>query len=157
MKVRLLPPALPALVLLACTALCPSSYAADKLEIIPTPQTIAELEQRALQAKPREQCFLYAELVHSATELAGKQLLAGETEQASISLKLVEHYARLIHIGLADDTKRLKNAELLMHHTTHKLSDYLRAASQEDHETLQATLKQLNQVQDELLTQVFRH
>jgi hypothetical protein len=46
---------------------------------------------------------------------------------------------------------------MLMHHTTHKLGDYLHAASGEDRPVLEATLKHLDQVQDELLTQVFKH
>lgn len=126
-------------------------------EVMLDEQAITQLEQRALQAKPREQCFLYAELVHGLTEMAGRQMLAGQTDEASLSLKRVEKYAQQIHMGLADDSKRLKNAELLMHHTTRKLGDYLHAASGEDKDVLQDTLKKLNQVQDELLTQVFRH
>lgn len=126
-------------------------------EAILDAQALSHLEQRALEAKPREQCFLYAELVHGLTELAGKQLLAGQADEASASLKRVDKYAQQIHMGLADDSKRLKNAELLMHHTTRKLGDILHAASGEDRDVLQDTLKKLNQVQDELLTQVFRH
>lgn len=126
-------------------------------EVLFDEQMLSQLELRASQANPREQCFLYTELVHAATELAGQQFLAGDIDAASASLKRVEHYAQLIHLGLADDTKRLKNAEMLMHHTTHRLGDYMHAASAEDRETLQATLKQLNQVQDELLAQVFKH
>ena len=91
------------------------------------------------------------------TEIAGKQMLNGEVDQASATLKKVEHYAELIHLGLARDTKRLKSAEMLMHHTTYKLSEYLHQASGEDQATLQATLKQLDHVQNELLTQVFNH
>ncbi len=126
-------------------------------EILPDEQTLSQLELRAQQANPREQCFLYTELVHTMTELAGKQMLDGDIDRASATLKRVEHYAQLIHLGLTNDTKRLKNAELLMHHTTHRLGDYLHAASSEDRATLETTLKQLNQVQDELLTQVFKH
>ncbi len=126
-------------------------------EILPDEQTLSQLEQHAQQANPREQCFLYTELVHTMTEIAGKQMLAGDVDRASATLKRVEYYAQLIHIGLANDTKRLKNAEMLMHHTTHRLGDYLHAASSDDRATLEATLKQLNLVQDELLTQVFKH
>jgi hypothetical protein len=91
------------------------------------------------------------------TEIAGRQMLNGDVDQASATLKKVEHYAELIHLGLARDTKRLKSAEMLMHHTTYKLSGYLHQASGEDQATLQATLKQLDHVQNELLTQVFNH
>ena len=134
------------------------AHAAASLDtILPDEQTLLQLEQRALQAQPREQCFLYTELVHVMTEIAGKEMLEGNVEQASARLKRVEHYAKLIHLGLANDTKRLKNAEQLMQHTTYRLNGLLRAASSDDRETLKSTLKQLDQVQDELLTQVFKH
>ena len=126
-------------------------------DVVPDPAFIALLEQRAEQAKPKEQCFLYTELVHDLTVLAGKQLRDGDVDHASLTLKGVEHYAQLIHLGLANDTKRLKNAELLMHHTTRRLGEFLHAASGDDRPILEATLKQLDQVQDELLTQVFKH
>jgi hypothetical protein len=132
--------------------LCASSVDDNLL----TSQAITQLEARAQQAKPREQCFLYTELVHNMTELAGKQMLAGDVDQASATLKKVEHYAELIHLNLANDTKRLKNAEMLMHHTTYRLGEYLHQASSEDQVTLKATLKQLDQIQDEILNQVFK-
>jgi hypothetical protein len=136
-------------------SLCTIGHASSLDDTIPTPEAITQLEQRAQTADPREQCFLYTELVHSMTELAGKQMLDGDTARASATLKQVEHYAHLIHMNLAHNAKRLKNAELLMHHTTYRLGDYMKAASGEDRATLQATLKQLDKVQDEILTQVF--
>ncbi len=120
-------------------------------------QQINQLEQRAQQANPREQCFLYTELVSAMTEVAGKEMLDGDTDRASATLKKVEHYAQLIQLGLAKDTKRLKNSEILMHHTTYRLNEYLHRASTEDQATLQATLKRLDQVQNDILTQVFNH
>ncbi len=125
--------------------------------ILPDEQTILQWEQRAQLANPREQCFLYTELIHAMTEVAGKEMQDGNIEQASLMLRRVEHYAQLIHLGLANDTKRIKNAEQLMQHTTYRLNNLLRAASFDDRETLKSTLKQLDQVQDELLTQVFKH
>ena len=124
---------------------------------IPTPEIIAQLEQRASQAKPREQCFLYTELVHMMTEKAGREISDGDTDQAAATLKLVNQYAHMIHMNLANDTKRLKNAEMLMHHTTFRLGEYLHFVSGDDKVTVQATLKQLDQVNDELLAQVFNH
>jgi hypothetical protein len=144
-----------------CLALSPSTsaYAAGGIDksVVLDAQAIQQLEQRAEQANPREQCFLYTELVSAMTEQAGRQLLDGDTDQASATLKKVSEYARRIHMNLARDTKRLKNAEMLMHRTTYRLTEYLRSASSEDKPTLQATLQQLSQVQNELLTQVFSH
>jgi hypothetical protein len=156
MNLRIRPTAV-ILSLLLYLILCPRVLASSTDETITDAQAITQLELRAQQANPRDQCFLYTELVNSMTEIAGKQMLNGDVDQASATLKKVEHYATLIHLNLANDTKRLKNAEQLMHHTTYRLGEYLHKASGEDRATLQATLKRLDQVHDELLAQVFSH
>jgi hypothetical protein len=126
-------------------------------ETVPAPQVIAMLEQRASVAQPREQCFLYTELVHMMTQLAGKEFLDGDFEQGAVTLKKIQRYAQLIHQNLANNTKKLKEAEKLMEHTTFHLGEYVHHATGDDQMALQATLKQLDGVHDELLTQVFRH
>jgi len=133
------------------------SRAASFDDNLPNGQALLALELRAQQANPRDQCFLYTELVHVMTEIAGKQMLDGDVDQATATLKKVNAYAMLIHVDLASNSKRVKNAEELMHHTSYRLGEYLRKASNEDRDTLQATLKQLDQVHDELLAQVFKH
>ena len=130
--------------------------AANVDDNLPNAQALLALELRAQQANPRDQCFLYTELVHVMTEIAGKQMLDGDVDQATASLKKVNDYAKLIHMDLSSNSKRVKNAEELMHHTSYRLGEYLRKASNEDRDTLQATLKQLDQVHDELLAQVFK-
>jgi hypothetical protein len=143
------------LVLLLSFSLPARSSSVD--ENLPDAQALAQLELRAQQAGPRDQCFLYTELVHTMTEIAGKQMLNGDIDQAAATLKKVSYYANLIHTSLADNAKRLKNAEMLMEHTTYRLGEYVHKASSEDRDTLNATLKQLNQVHDELLAQVMKH
>ena len=133
-----------------------TSRAASVDDNLPTAEALVQLELRAQQANPRDQCFLYTELVHVMTEMAGKQMLNGDVDQATATLKKVNAYAMLIHMDMATNSKRLKNAEELMHHTSYRLGEYLRKASNEDRDTLQATLKQLDQVHDELLAQVFK-
>ena len=133
-----------------------TSRAASVDDNLPTAEALVQLELRAQQANPRDQCFLYTELVHVMTEIAGKQMLDGDVDQATATLKKVNDYAKLIHMDLSSNSKRVKNAEELMHHTSYRLGEYLRKASNEDRDTLQATLKQLDQVHDELLAQVFK-
>ena len=41
-------------------------------------QTIDDLKAKALIAQPRDQCFLYAEIVHQMTELSLRQSAAGD-------------------------------------------------------------------------------
>ena len=73
------------------------------------------------------------------------------------TLKKTEHYAQLIHLGLARDTKKLKDAEKLLERTTQRMSEYLRRSSGDDHVAIEATLRQLDHVHNELLDQVFSH
>ena len=122
-----------------------------------TPEALAQLELRASHASPREQPFLYTQLVHAMTEQAGRQIADGETQQAADTLKRINQFAHLIHANLTRVAKRLKDAEELMHNTTFRLGQFLHLVPADDQATVQDTLKQLNQINDELLTQVFQH
>jgi hypothetical protein len=130
------------------------AFAVD--ERIADPQAMAALILKANQAQPKEQCFLYAELVHQMTELAGQQYNAGDDDHASATLHMIQQYAEKIHMGVANDAKKVKNAEELMRHTSFRLTGILNSASYEDRQLLQSTLKQLEQVQTELMMQVFK-
>ena len=139
---------------LALNLTCARAFAID--DRIPDPQALAALMLKADQAQPKEQCFLYAELVHDMTELAGQQMNAGDGDHASATLRLIQKFAEKIHMGVAEDGKKMKNAEQLMRHTSFRLTGILNAASYDDRQALQATLKQLEQVQTELMMQVFK-
>jgi hypothetical protein len=141
-------------VAISTTSLTCVSASASSLD--QRPSALATLQAKADQAQPRDRCYLYAELVSQMTDLAGHQLSSGDSGQASETLKLVQRYAEKIQIGVGDDSKKLKNAELLVRRTSFRLKDILGGASLEDRETLEATLRQLNQVQAQLMTQVFK-
>jgi hypothetical protein len=120
------------------------------------PTVLVALQAKADQAQPRDRCFLYAELVSRMTDLAGRQLKSGDSERASGTLKLVQQYAEKMHTGVADDSRKLKNAEVLMERTSFRLKDILSAASYEDRQALEVTLMQLDQVQAQVMLQVFK-
>jgi hypothetical protein len=120
-----------------------------------SPTALAALQVKVDRAQPRDKCFLYAELVSQMTDLAGQQFKAGDSERATETLKQVQWYAEKIHTGLPDNSKKLIDAELLMRHTSLRLSDILHEASEEDRPVLEVTLKQLNQVHAQLMMQVF--
>lgn len=152
---------LPVALYAALTLLSPiRAHSLSAADVIPDDATLAQMDQRAQQADPRERCFLYTELAHSYTVAAGRQLAQGDLEHASLTLKRVEHYADLIHSGLVSDAKKfknLKNAEMLMHETTYHLGEYLHLVSSDDKAEVIAALKQLDKVNEELLAQVFAH
>src|SRR5580693_4759976 len=80
---------------------------ASNNDALPDAQALAQLELRAQQAGPRDQCFLYTELVNTMTEIAGRQILNGDVDEASATLQKVNQYAQLIHMDLASNSKRL--------------------------------------------------
>lgn len=124
---------------------------------VPDARALADLEAKAAAASPNEQPYIYAELVHSMTEIATAEFQAGESQKASASLKAAQGYAAKIQMGLQRDAKKLKNAEILVRHTAFRLRELLTGASIDDRPTLEATINQLNQVQSEMMLQVFHH
>jgi hypothetical protein len=118
--------------------------------------SINALQAKILQAPAREQCFLYAELVHQMTELSLRQYSAGDGKKAASLLKQVQDMAHKIHLSMSDDNKRLKNAEILLRHTAFRLNEMLHNSSLEDQPLVAETLAQVNQAQNEAMLQVFR-
>ena len=141
--------------LLFIALLLPALSHASNMDKPLDPVALSALAAKASLAPPKDQCFLYAELVHQMTELAGRQLSQGQDPSAT--LRAVRDYTQKIHLGAAKDNKRLKNAQILMEHTAFRLTEYLHSAALDDRPILESTLKNLNQVQNELMMQVFRH
>jgi hypothetical protein len=139
------------------TTLIGESVRASSLDSkIPDQQSIQALEARAVQAQPREQCFLYAELVHQMTEMSLRQYAAGDVEGASGLLKRIQQLAQKIHLSVANKDKRLKNAEILLSHTAFRLNEMLRSSNIEDQLLVKQTLAQVNQAQNEAMIGVFQ-
>ncbi len=137
--------------------LLPAAHAAASDDVLLDATQLTQLEAKAEHAAAKEQCFLYTELVHNYTAIAGKQLAEGETEKAGATLKRVQGFAAHIHAALARDTSKLKNAEMLLHTASRNLGEYLHHASNEDKAMVEATLRQVEKINDELLAQVFAH
>lgn len=143
-----------ALVLLTATSI--PAYAGSFDDRPADQQTINALEQRASQAQPREQCFLYAELVHQIVEFSAHQYAVGDVERATSLLKRAQEFTHKIHLAVSENNKRLKNAQILMRHTAYRLNEMLHSSSAEDRPIMQETLAQLNDAQNEAMLQVFR-
>jgi hypothetical protein len=142
------------LVLLAVTAAPARASGFD--DKIPDQQSIDALAVKASQAQPREQCFLYAQLVHEMTELSLRRYAAGDVEKATDMLKQIQLLTHKIHLSVADNDKRLKNAEILLRHTAFRLTEMLHSSSYEDQALVAQTLAQVSQTQNEAMLQVFR-
>jgi hypothetical protein len=143
-------------VLMVFTALAIPACAATLDDKVPDQQAMDALEARASQAQPREQCFLYAELVHDMIEVSLRQYAAGDAEKATGLLKRAQELTHKIHLALSDDNKRLKNAEILLRHTAFRLTELLHTSEFEDRPLVQETLSQVNQAQTEAMMAVFK-
>lgn len=123
---------------------------------IPDQQSIDALQLKANLAPPREQCFLYAELLHQMTEFSLHQYAAGNVEKATSLLKQVQQLTLKIHLSVSDDNKRLKNAEILLRHTAFRLKEMLHSSTVDDQQLVAETLAQVNQVQNQTMLAVFK-
>ena len=145
----------PAVLALLCCCSVPA-FAASPDDKPIDQQTIAALEARAAQASPKEQCFLYAQLVHEMIEFSAHQYANGEVEQANTLLKRAQEFTHKIHVVVSMDDRKLKDAQILLRHTAYRLNELLHSAGTEDRPLMAETLTQLNAAQTEAMLAVFK-
>lgn len=143
-------------IVLVATALAIPAFASSPDDKVIDQETISALEARIGQAQPREQCFLYAELIHQMTELSMKQYASGDVDKATDMLKQIQNLTKKLHLSMADNDKRLKNAEILLRHTAFRLTEFLHNSSSDDRAVVEATLAQVNRAESETMMSVFK-
>lgn len=119
-------------------------------------QSIAALEARINQAPPREQCYLYAQLIHQMTEFSLHQYSAGDVQTASQLLKRVQAAAQSLHLSMKENDKRIKNAEILLRRSAFRLTEMLHASSYEDRPLVESALAQVNRADNEAMMHVLQ-
>ncbi len=142
------------IVLSSVVAIPARAYSPD--EKAPDQQSIAALEAKIDQAPQKDQCYLYAELIHQMTEFSVRQYAAGNIDKATDMLKEVQKLAHKVHLSVSLDNKRLKNAEILLRHTAFRLTEMLHATSYEDRPLVEEALAQVNQAENDAMLQVFK-
>ena len=133
----------------------PAAFAASP-EKIPDIQELTAMAAKAEQATPKDRCFLYAQLVSAMTERASQQMNAGDATDASASLKAIQQYTAKIHSDVTSNSKKLKDAQIMMRRTAFRLKELMMNASLGDQPAFETTLKQLNQVQSQMMLAVFQ-
>jgi len=123
---------------------------------VPDIQELTALAAKAEQATPKERCYLYAELVSGMTELASQQMSAGDASAAAASLKSIQGYTAKMHGDLSNNSKKLKDAQIMMRRTAFRLKDLMMNSSLDDRPAFEKTLKQLDQVQSQMMLAVFQ-
>ena len=143
--------------LLSFTGYPRQAHAASPPESNLDSTTLIGMELKAASAEPRERCFLYTELLHEWTELAGRNMADGDSTAATTAMQHADANAGKLKEAIGRDSKRLKNAELLLEHSVHRLSDMLRASTLDQHDAMEAVLHHVSSVHDDLLAAVFTH
>ena len=122
----------------------------------PDEHSIAALVAKAEQAEPRDQCYLYAQLVHQMTELSLRQYAAGNVAKADGLLKRIQAFTTRIHMTLARNDKRLKNAQILLSKTAFRLTQMLHSSDYYRRPLLAQTLAKVNDAQEAAMMEVFQ-
>ena len=143
------------ILIVAALTSVPPAFAGSQ-DKIPGTQELAAMVAKAEQATPRERCYLYAKLVRAMTEVAGRQLDNGDVSDASTSLKTVQDYTSKMHVDLTDHSKKLKDAQIMMRRTAFRLKELMMSGGLSEQPVLESTLKQLNQVQSQMMLAVFQ-
>jgi hypothetical protein len=116
---------------------------------------LTQMEQRAEAAQPRDQCYMFAEVLHGLTELAGRQMAAGDDLDADVTLNHMDSVAAKMQNASAGKAKRLKNAEMLLDHITRRLTDMAHIASNTERTSMQSTLQAVNRLHTQVLNAIF--
>ncbi len=141
------------LVALALTAIPVRAASSD---VTPSEQQALEaLEAKANQAKPREQCFLYAKVMHRMTQLSLRLYAAGNVTKATSLLKQIQRLSHKVHVSVSENDKRLKNAEILLSRITFQLTELLHSSDYRDRPLIKQTIADVNQAQNAALMEVF--
>ncbi|HTV10031.1 MAG TPA: hypothetical protein VMD97_13395 [Candidatus Aquilonibacter sp.] len=146
------------LVLVTLTFLFPFTIAAHASGPDESPLDAIELsqmEQRADAAQPRDQAYMFAEVLHGLTELAGRQIAAGDDLDADVTLNHIDSVAAKMQKASASNAKRLKNAEMLLDHITRRLTDMAHVATNSERGAMQNTLQCVNRLHTQVLNVIF--
>ena len=119
--------------------------------------TLTHMEEQAAQAKPRERCYRYAEVLAALTELEGQQIAAGQEVDARATMRQMNDVAAKVQAEAVDNAKKLKDTEMVLERTTRRVSDMVHVAGYEQESALKATLQHLNAVHTKVLGMVFAH
>jgi hypothetical protein len=141
--------------LLALSLVAVPLYAASSDEAPAEQQAIEALEAKADHAQPRDQCFLYAEVMHRMTELSLSQYASGNVAKATSLLKQIQQLSHKIHLSVSDNDKRLKHAEILLSRTAFRLTELLHSSDFQDRPLIKQTIAEVNQAQNAAMMQVF--
>lgn len=147
-----------------CVSICFLLFSGLSLQTLALPmhdddldqETIDALTERAMQAAPKDQCILYAELVQATVEFGARQYANGKVDEAKRLLRQAQAFTKKIRSALAVNDNKLKKIQILLRRSAFRLSQLFQASDPDDRSIIKQTLTQLDEAQRDAMLQVFR-
>ena len=120
-----------------------------------TGETLEELKAKAGAASGGEKAMLCARVAREEVELANQQFTDGNVEQGHAAVRDAVAYAEKARDAARTSKKKLKQTEIAIGRTAHRLNDISRTLALDDRPTVEQAVKELEHIQDQLLDAMF--
>ena len=137
---------------LAIAFCCPALCGAEQP---PDTTFLSHLEQKVEQASLRDRCYLYAQLIRGLTEAASYEAAIGDRAAIQLSLTEIHKYSTLLMDGLSSDTRKLKDAEILLRESAFRLRAAMHASSADDRTEMASAVDDLDGAETRVMRAVF--
>ena len=113
------------------------------------------LKARAENAKPQDQAHLFATIARREVNEADRLYTEGNITNATEAVDEVVHYAARATEAAQKSGKHLKDTEILLRTTSRRLDDVGRTLNFDDRPYVEAAVKQVEKLRQELLVRMF--
>lgn len=116
---------------------------------------VAELKQRAANAKEKDRDKALAELVRYEVELAGQQFDAGNTKDAQATIADIKKHVAECKEAALTTGKNLKRTDIQLREAAHRLEDVRRSLGFEDQAPVKETVDLIQDARTAILDRMF--
>lgn len=114
------------------------------------------LKARAENARPQDQVHLFAEIARREVNEADRFYTAGDIAAATQAVDDLVRYATRATDAAQKTGKHLKETEILLRSTARRLDDVRKTLNFDDRPYVEAAVKQVEKLRQQLLDQMFR-
>ena len=118
-------------------------------------ETLENLKARAESARPQDQGSLFAAIASREVNEADRYYTEGDIAKATQAVDEVVRYAGRAAEAAQKSGKHLKNTEISLRATARRLDDVRKTLSFEDRSYVEAAVKQVEKLRQELLEHMF--
>ena len=120
-----------------------------------TEEPLDALKARAEKARPQDQAHLFAEIAYREVNEADRFYTDGDIAAATKAVDDVVRYAGRATEAAQKTGKHLKDTEILLRSTARRLDDVRKTLNFEDRPYVEAAVKQVEKLRQQLLDQMF--